>query len=421
VSRRRLVLVLAAALALFVALHFLVWGLYRSASGTIDRALADRLEALGRVTARALSFVDPQETAVFLRTLVDENRLEDGYLLSGSLRTVARARGEPGDPVNLMRIDPERLQAALAGRSSVDAGYAVAGVTIESGIFSVPGRDRPYALVLEAGTEFLMPARRLRLTYAIAEGVLLLLAALVLAALLWTARALERHRLAYGRAERLAATGQMAAMVAHEVRNPLGILRGHVELLRERHGAALELRGRERLEDMLEEVDRIRQLTDDFLSLARESPLDLRPCPLAALVDEVLDALRVAPTGERASFEADVPASLVVHADHEKLRRLLLNIVLNAAQVVGDGVRIRVEGRTDRTDVVLRIIDDGPGVPDELRERIFEPFVTGRRGGSGLGLAIARRIAELHGGSLEHEAPPGGGAVFVLRLPSYGK
>jgi signal transduction histidine kinase len=207
----------------------------------------------------------------------------------------------------------------------------------------------------------------------------------------------------------------MAAGVAHEIRNPLGIIRGAVELIRERAGAQLGPRDRERLDDVLGEVERLRGLTEDFLDLSAARPLEHGFVDLAAVADE-------AARGSRTLHpELDVWVSITappVRADPRRLRQVFANLLSNAALVGARRVEIRGGSRGDHIGLI--VADDGPGIPPELRERIFEAFATGRSGGTGLGLAVSRRLVEQHGGTLELADTTGAGAVFELRLPLAG-
>jgi signal transduction histidine kinase len=258
----------------------------------------------------------------------------------------------------------------------------------------------------------------LRTTFLVAVG-LSALVALLFALGLWLAlRSLERARVAYGRAERLAAVGAMAAMVAHEVRNPLGILRGQVELARERVPADAKPRERERFDEMLEEVDRLNRITQEFLALARDMPIEKTPVELGKLATEIIDDVRKAPAAKDAKLDVRAPEPIEVQADAGRLRQAVLNLVLNAVQVGGPGVAVTVEVARASGRARITIADDGPGVPAEIAPTLFEPFVGSRKGGSGLGLAVARRIAERHDGTLELESRPGErGARFSIYLP----
>ncbi|MGE5186870.1 MAG: two-component system sensor histidine kinase NtrB [Acidobacteriota bacterium] len=406
----------AAAAALLVAVNALVWSLYRSEIRAVEGGLDDRLVALGTTAAKWLSSGGGGDAA--LAALVTENKLEDAYVIDAGLHVTAGVRTRAGTPLNLMRVDPDRLAAAQAGHASSGPGYSIEQAAVETAYFPLSRDGQPYVLALEAGAEYRAPAARLRATYLVAVGLTVLVAVVFAAALFLALRALERARVAYGRAERLAAVGQMAAMVAHEVRNPLGILRGQVELARERLGPSANERERERFAEMLAEIDRLNRLTEEFLGLARDLPVELVPLDLAGLARQIADEARLAAVAKEATIEVAAPEALEVHGDAHRLRQAILNLVLNAVQIGGPGVTVRLEVARAGDRARVTIADDGPGVPADLAEKLFEPFVTARPGGSGLGLAVARRIAERHHGSLILESRPGErGARFSIYIP----
>lgn len=224
------------------------------------------------------------------------------------------------------------------------------------------------------------------------------------------------------RAEQLAWAGQMAAGVAHEIRNPLMAIKLLVQALADgRMGQRLQARDLRVLDD---EIVRLEQITSSFLDFARPPLPDKSPCDVAALVDQVVSGVR-----ERARLQAvkiDVrtpPRPVVAEVDPNQLRQLLYNLAYNAldAQPTGGRVLIAVgcndgPSREDG-EVSIRVEDDGPGLPARLGEKIFEPFVSTKDAGMGLGLSICRRIVESHGGELVAATGAEGGAVFTVRLP----
>src|SRR5262249_13149139 len=202
------------------------------------------------------------------------------------------------------------------------------------------------------------------------------------------------------------------------VRNPLGILRAQAELVAERAGPELAPRERERLAEMLVEIDRLNVLTEEFLTLGRDQPLDRAPCDVAALLAGIVERVRRDPAAAGARIDVDVGGDVpAVTGDRGKLEQAIFNLVRNAVQVGGPGVAVSVAAARSDGGVRISIADDGPGIPPELRANLFEPFVGARPGGSGLGLAVARRVAERHGGPLGLEPSAGPGAAVSLYLP----
>ena len=419
-NRRHALAALAAALGLLIAANALIWSLYRSEVRAVTGTLDDRLTALGVTSASWLATAGDagapdRGPGPLLEALVHANRLEDAYLVDRALRVTAGVRTPAGAALNLLRVDEDCLARAFAGEASVGTGYSVANATVEAAYFPVRRPGAPGVLALEAGAEYHAPAEGLRRTYLVAVGATALAAVVFAVGLGLALRALERARLAHGRAERLAAVGAMAAMVAHEVRNPLGILRGQIELARERLGAAAPPREQERFAEMLAEVDRLNRLTEEFLGLTRDVALEPAEVDLGALARAVADEARLVAPGA----EITATGEAAVRADPARLRQAILNLVLNATQIGGAGVRVAIEVGGDRDRAWISIADDGPGVPAEIAARLFEPFVTARAGGTGLGLASARRIAERHGGTLVLESRPGArGARFSIYLPT---
>ena len=237
------------------------------------------------------------------------------------------------------------------------------------------------------------------------------------------AEQVERTETRADHAERLAEIGTVASAVAHEIRNPLGVIAAQAKLL-ERAGASAAS-----VAALREQVDRARRFLDDLLRYSKPRPLEVREL-------EVLPALQLAATGVRQALgdgaapievTVDDPA-LAVDADRSAFTDVVTVLANNAAIAVeparaeGKDARVRMAARAEGDRVVVTVEDDGPGVPPEIEATLFQPFVTGRgrdarHAGTGLGLAIASRWVERHGGTLRHERPERGGARFVARWP----
>jgi signal transduction histidine kinase len=223
------------------------------------------------------------------------------------------------------------------------------------------------------------------------------------------------------RAERLSALGELSAMLAHEIRNPLGSIRGTAEILRDdfRPGD----RKYEFLEILVKETDRLNRVVEDFLNLARPLQVERETCDLVAELGEVV-ALVSGEAAARGIRLELLPAVLPpVRGDREKLRQVFLNLVLNGLQATGRGGQLKItasrtvagEGTPD--GVELTFSDSGTGIEQSILSRIFEPFFTTKTGGTGLGLAIAQKIIESHGGTIAVESVVGKGTMFRVRLP----
>ncbi len=247
-----------------------------------------------------------------------------------------------------------------------------------------------------------------------------------------TNRRLEHAQAEARRSERLAALGQLSAGLAHEIRNPLGVIKGSAEMLTQKLQASDEL-ARELAGYISTEVNRLSALVTEFLDFARPLHAEPHPADLTGLLDRVLQivAERFAgkqltgrqETGKSVRVERHYASGLpLVPLDESLCEQAFLNLVQNAYEAMEDhGGRLRVEVRpttqNDCEGVELRLADTGPGVPEELREEIFNPFVTTKKTGVGLGLSIVSKIVDGHHGSIHVENAPEGGAVFTLFFP----
>ncbi len=225
-----------------------------------------------------------------------------------------------------------------------------------------------------------------------------------------------------------AAFGRIAAGIAHEVKNPLGGIRGAAELLSR---GAREDRARERADLIVREADRITALLDDFLMFSRGESLRLAPVNLHRVLDDVLDLLADDPLGARAEvqrvFDPSIPELL---ADGDRLIQVFLNLGRNALEALPEGegalrfaTRLRLDHRIDvgsgkrAPTVEIDVEDSGCGIPEEILHEVGTPFFTTKTRGTGLGLALTRHFVGLHGGALQLEALESGGTRARVALP----
>ena len=233
------------------------------------------------------------------------------------------------------------------------------------------------------------------------------------ATVIWNSRLAERLR----ERERLAAIGAMAAGLAHEIRNPLGAIKGAAEYL---DPATLrDADESEFLQVIIEETDRLNSVVSQFLDYARPFRAHLEPTDINLVVQKtakLVEAHRGA-TPVSLDLEPDIPK---LQADGEQLRQVILNLVLNGLEASRDRqapVHIRTRHLPERGLVELRVTDRGCGIPTEDLDRVFIPFFTTKQQGTGLGLAVCQRIIHNHGGSIYPESQVGEGTSFVVQLP----
>ncbi len=208
--------------------------------------------------------------------------------------------------------------------------------------------------------------------------------------------------------------GKMAAVVAHEVRNPLAGIRGAMQVLGRRVPDASAEQGV--IGEVIKRIDTLNEIVHDLLQFARPHQPVLKTFAASSLIGGTISLLSEDPRFADVQFDLAIQDRTIV-ADLEQLKLVVLNLLINAAQAMqGRGV-IRVSARTVPGWHELRIIDQGPGISPDAREHLFEPFFTTKHRGTGLGLATARRILEGHRGTIEFECPPEGGTTAIVRLP----
>jgi two-component system sensor histidine kinase HydH len=278
------------------------------------------------------------------------------------------------------------------------------------GVLDGRGPPRPPPILIEFRPEAAL-ALRARARRDLGVGVTVAVALMLAAAVFWRlSRRAQAVEARLGQQRHLAALGEMSAVLAHEIRNPLASLKGHAQLLAERVEDDPALA--RKVARIVDEAQRLEALTHGLLDFARTGRIEVADVDPVALLRRCVDAcphtaIELDHTGAPARWRLDAP----------KLERVLGNLLDNAAQAAPDATvqaRVHADGRR----LVFEVRDHGPGVPAEERARIFEPFHTTRTRGTGLGLAVTQRIVAQHGGTIEVLDAPGGGACFRVSLPA---
>ena len=217
--------------------------------------------------------------------------------------------------------------------------------------------------------------------------------------------------------ERIAAMQTMTAGLAHEIRNPLNAAKLQLELLERRlHRAAVDARMMEPTAQAKNEIERLTTLLNDFLVFARPPALHAQERDVVAIVRQVVDVESAATTHSVTLALDAEPAEVVAEVDVAKLHQLVKNLVRNACEAVAPDGHVRVAVRGDEARCVIRVVDDGPGIADDVKPRIYEPFFSTKEGGTGLGMSIVHSLVALHGGSIDLATGPRG-TTFEVVLP----
>ncbi len=232
---------------------------------------------------------------------------------------------------------------------------------------------------------------------------------------------LEKQEEVADQARRLAEIGSFVSAVAHEVRNPLGVLKAHLRLLQRKKVEATTL------EAMQDQIDRAEHFINDLLQYGRPRPLEVRRLPVKAMMELAVSTAKdgLHPECKLPSVQTQGASDvLTIEADQSQLLQVLVILLENAMLALQEqeDPQLRLSCETNESSLILSVEDNGPGIPEAIQERVFEPFVTGRkrdihRSGTGLGLAIARGIVERHRGTIQAARSSMGGALFAVTLP----
>lgn len=430
--QRTIVFITLFALAVVLATAVSTWVTWHGVAGALESEFEQRI---GRIAATAAREIGPADLAearlrddggaylalqVQLMTLCASTGVAGASLVDSAGMTVVDARESEfaeGLPSILDTLAGPALRRALRGEAVVSAPYRHQGTLLRAG-FS-PVRDETGRVLgvvaVELAPAYLPVVSRLGRTLLLI-AVVTMLAVLLLAAIVvrgaWSAARLERR---LSRAQNLAAMGRLTATLAHEIKNPLAIIRGSAQRL-----GRLEPEARRMAAFVVEETDRLSRTVTRYLDFARGSDAGGAAetgdavAALEATLDLLEGELRARGVAlDRAGRLETAPVAL----DNESLKQLYLNLILNAVEAMPRGGHLLVSLAERAGRIEVGIADDGEGIPPGTLKRLGSPFFTTRAAGSGLGLFLARRLAELAGGELRIQSEVGRGTACTVRFP----
>ena len=330
-----------------------------------------------------------------------------GEILVASPQTIEKQRIS----ATVLNID---FQESLAGRIVVSEVKEFAGEYFMSAYAPIKNIDDflVAVLVIEAKADFFTVLanleNRLLLFSLINISVILIIAMLLYRMIQRSMRFQAELR----EQEHLVQLGTMAASVAHELRNPLGIIKGSNDVIRKKYATIDD----EIFSYIPDEIGRLNRLIDDFLTFSRSPKLDIQKLELEKFMDHIL--LNISEADQKRIQINPLP-HISVNTDIQLLEQALLNIILNALQADDDGGLVRITMEKFRKKQIRLLVDDsGPGISKELESKIFNPFYTTKEKGTGLGLAITRRIIQQLSGTIRYENRENG-ARFIIEIPSF--
>ena len=218
------------------------------------------------------------------------------------------------------------------------------------------------------------------------------------------------------RSEKLSTLGEMAAVLAHEIRNPLGSIRGTAEILRDDYRPGDPKH--EFIEIQIKETERLNHVVEDFLRMARQQPMELRDCSIREELETIVTLVAKDARNRGISLRLELSdEQAIVRGDSEKLRQAFLNIIINALQATPSGGCVSITYRRNNNSYEICFADSGSGIEADALTKIFEPFYTTKPDGTGLGLAVTRKIIEGHAGTMDIASEIGRGTTVSIKLP----
>ncbi len=426
-----LILAIIVLVLLFTAIN---WYFYSRVRNALNAEFGIRLQSLASLVSSTVSphsedllFMEispvsiPAEAMTMLRSIGDDFSLsnilvlrEDGLILVSLNPDLFPV----GDFYPLWNMDHPEIIRALNGKPSATDLYASPdGNYMKAGYAPIPPGNHSAQLVsaVEANASFLQGMQKLRNILLASTALSLTGLALFVWFIFRAAGSLIRARESLLHSETLASMGRMAAGIAHEIRNPLFIIRSSAEKLEAAHPEDAP-----EIDDLiLEEVDRLDGILTDYLLFARNEKLSRQETDIVMIIRRTVKLIEDAGTGTGISINTtfDLPECPFT-GEEKKLQQAFINILLNARQAVEGAGTIDVSLTVAGGRYRIAFSDSGVGIPPKEIEKVFEPFYTTKPAGSGLGLAIAKKIIEDHGGTIDIASRPGRGTVVSVYLPA---
>ncbi len=412
------------------------WLFFNRMDDYLERELEKRLKAIASLNSKSIeadyieemnSFQENRLVRLLIRQqlnrLVYDFELESAFVIDRNNVVLIdpQSKFPEGQSLTYLQQDSAAIELAWSGQIAASPIHFVEGNKFKS--VYAPLRDEFFSvsalLVLEASADFfeLLDVFKQGLIVGglVSFGLIVVFAFFIS----WMITLLIRTHEQVRQNEKLAAMGQMAASVAHEIRNPLGIIKGTADVLKEKYTA--QNKKDELFDYIAAEVQRLNLLVNNFLSFAREPKLNLEKADIIAVIEKAVAAIEREEQEKMVQLNVNIADKPDIFAfDENTIQQVLFNLLINAKQAVEENgrveVRLEIEKIKHAKFAKVIVSDNGTGIKED-KEKIFEPFYSTKSSGSGLGLAICKQIIEKHGGWIDFETELNKGTRFYFYLP----
>ncbi|MCX7918666.1 MAG: ATP-binding protein [bacterium] len=428
-TRRNIILMII----LLVLINFIGWVFYLSIRETLDDEFGYRLVYIantaalfidGTMVSQLKSGDETKPEYIRLRTQLNKiknlNGLREIFIINRHLQTLVDANTTIaiGYPNRLLEIDAAEIDSAYAGQAQSSILYTLKQNFYKRGYAPIRNNENQVVAVLgiEAGADFARVIFRIRnslLVLGLISVVLIIATITTMNRIYTTLWHYEEQVLS---AEKFRAVGQLAAGVAHEIRNPLGIIRGTAELLKD--DVSNQENVLNKINDILHEVDRMNQIISNFLDFSKTMPIKVTEQDINAVLEKALQLCQYQLEQSNIIIQKNYSEQLpAVNLDTQQMTQVFLNLILNARDAMPKGGTLTLTTTKKGNKIIIEISDSGCGIPATQLSRLFEPFYSTKPDGIGLGLTISKRIIEDHHGEIEIESAVNKGTTVRIILP----
>ena len=414
--------IVAGVVLVFILTQAGLWGFYFHQVDLWEESLGDHLQNMAILAGSRMADIpenlwisNPEIFKNIIKPFRDTGLVEDCFLLDKNGEWISGLIDDVSGFNPVLELDREAINIALAGITTRTNPYLIADLYFQNVYTPVIGSSGDISAVLgvkakSSSYEWFYKGKIILIFISLINVLVFLFLGIAYWRLSGNMLKLES---AIAQTENLAAMGRMSASVAHEIRNPLGIIEQTVSLLRRRY----DREGKDEVFDYIpEEVDRLNKLIEEFLEFAKGGKPKREKFDLALLIKDTVQVLE--PEMESIDIDLKIPESMDVSADMSQIKSVLLNLLYNSKDALPEGGKISISLKKDSDEWILVVSDNGIGMDANILEAATEPFYTTKEKGVGLGLSIVRMIVENHDGTINIKSEPQKGTEIKLRIKS---